>query len=182
MPQEARLQDVGSGHAPAADGWFTVNLADAAWIVNPAFGARCLFEADARVLRERPDLSVQRFEQLGIAVAVLDPGTPSSLYHAESAQEDFLVLAGTCVATIEGEDRELGVWDFVHCPPGTAHSFLATGAEPCVLLMVGARPPEGKTYDYPLEDTTSPHEALARYPHWEPGRPSAWDALPWNRD
>jgi len=179
MPHEARLEDAGSGLTPAGPGWFVVNVADAAWVVNPAFGARCLFEADPRVVRDRPDLSVQRFEQLGIAISVIVPGTPSSLYHAESAQEDFLVLAGTCVATVDGVERTLRPWDFVHCPPGTAHVFVATGDEPCVLLMVGARPPGGKTFDYPREGTTSPHEALARYPHWRPGRPAG--PLPWDQ-
>ena len=179
MTQEARLEDVGSGLAPTTPGWFVVNVRDAAWLTNPAFGARCLFEADARVVRGRPGLEVQRFEQLGIAVAIFEPGTPSSLHHAESAQEDFLVLAGTCTALIEAEERQLRAWDFVHCPPGTEHRFVATGDEPCALLMAGARPPGGKTYRYPDENTSSPQEALSKYPHWTRGRPAArgpWDA------
>jgi uncharacterized cupin superfamily protein len=140
---------------------------EAAWVSNEAFGARCLFEADVPVLRGRPDLEPQRFGQLGITLAVLEPGKPSGLYHAESAQEDFLVLSGECIARVEGEERLLRRWDFLHCPPGTAHVFVG-GDEPCVLLMVGARVTD-KTFDYPDHGTTSPREAYAGHPHWQPG-------------
>ena len=100
---QARLEDVGSGLAPVSPGWFVVNVRDAAWVTNEAFGARCLFEADVPVLRERPDIEPQRFQHLGIKLAVFDPGQPSGLYHADSAEEDFLVLRGECVARIEAE-------------------------------------------------------------------------------
>ena len=136
---QARLEDVGSGLAPVSPGWFVVNVRDAAWVTNEAFGARCLFEADVPVLRERSDLKPQRFQQLGIKLAVLDPGQPSGLYHADSAEEDFLVLRGECVARIEAEERRLRQWDFLHCAPGTHHGFVGAGEGPCVLLMVAAR-------------------------------------------
>ena len=45
-----------------------------------------------QTLRERPDIAPQRFSDLGITLAVLEPGRASGLYHAESAQEDFLIL------------------------------------------------------------------------------------------
>jgi uncharacterized cupin superfamily protein len=178
---EARLEDVGSGLAPVSDGWFVVNMQDAAWLTNAAFGARCVFQSDGRVLRNRPDLAERRFPDLGITVAVLEPGRPSGLYHAESAQEDFLVLAGECLAIVEGEERRLRQWDFLHCPAGTAHVFVGAGDAQCVLFMVGARTP-GKTFVYPRSDaalrhgagveeqTTSPHEAYGSFPHWQPGR------------
>jgi uncharacterized cupin superfamily protein len=141
---------------------------DAAWVTNEAFGARCLFEADVPVLRERPDLEPIRFEHLGVRLAVLEPGKPSGLYHSDSAQEDFLVLRGECVARIEDEERTLRQWDFFHCAPGTRHGFVGAGESPCVLLMVGARTP-GREVDYPDHGTSSPQEAYADYPHWRPG-------------
>ena len=122
-------------------GWFVVNVRDAAWVTNEAFGARCLFEADVPVLRGRPDLEPQRFQHLGIKLAVFDPRQPSGLYHADSAEEDFLVLRGECAARIGAEERRLRQWDFLHCAPGTYHGFVGAGDGPCVLLMVGpARP------------------------------------------
>jgi quercetin dioxygenase-like cupin family protein len=161
VPQ-ARLKDVGSGLAPVSPGWFTVNVRDAAWITNEAFGARCLFEAGS------PEVEARRFEHLGIKLAVFDPGQPSGFYHADSAEEDFLVLQGECVARIEGEERLLRQWDFFHCAPGTHHGFVGAGSGQCVLLMVGARIP-GRTFDYPGQNARSSQEAYAGEPQWRPG-------------
>src|SRR5207247_8134780 len=121
MSEEAHLEAVDSGLAPLTGGWFVVNVRDAAWLTNEAFGARCVFEADRRVLRRRPDLEVRRFGDVGFALAVIAPGQPSGMYHAESNQENFLILAGECLLLVEGEERLLRAWDFVHCPPGTEH-------------------------------------------------------------
>ena len=188
--REARLESVDSGLVPAEEGWFVVNLRDAAWLRHDTFGAGCGFEAGASAVRSRPELQVRRFPEIGIRVVVLAPGRPSTLYHAESAQEDFLVLAGECLLLVEGEERPLRAWDFFHCPPGTRHAFVGAGEGPCVLLMVGARPAErsilyadselARSHDAGAErETTSPAEAYAPYPHWRPGRPDGWDRLPW---
>jgi len=48
MVEEARLEDVGSGLAPVSAGWFVVNVADAAWLRNDAFGNRCNLESSKR--------------------------------------------------------------------------------------------------------------------------------------
>jgi uncharacterized cupin superfamily protein len=121
---------------------------------------------------------------------VLEPGKPSGVYHAESCQEDFLVLAGTCLLVIEEHERELRAWDFVHCPAGTRHVFIGTGDGPCVILMTGARR-EGRTIVYPRSETAlahkagvetetdSPPEAYAPFPSWRVARPGAWADLPW---
>jgi uncharacterized cupin superfamily protein len=61
------------------------------------------------------------------------------MYHRENDQEDFLVLAGEALAIVEGEERPLRRWDFVHCPAGTNHVLVGAGAGPCVVLAVGAR-------------------------------------------
>ena len=93
-----------------ADTWFVVNAAeaDAGWVERAGFGKRCLLEPDNG-----------RFEQVGIHLSVIEPGDRSTLYHAEEAQEDFLVLRGSCTAIVEEQERSLEQWDFVHCPPGT---------------------------------------------------------------
>ena len=190
MVEKAPLEEVGSGLAPTGPGWFVVNAAEAAWVRNDAFGARCTFEASPRVLAERPDLEPQQFAETGYTLAVLEPGKPTGMYHAESCQEDFLVLAGTCLLLIEEQERPLRAWDFVHCPGGTRHIFVGVGEEPCVILMVGARR-EGKTILYPRSETAlargagvetetgRPPEAYAPFPAWRLGRPDAWAGLPW---
>jgi uncharacterized cupin superfamily protein len=188
--EEARLDDVGSGLTPLSPGWFVVNVGVAAWLRHDAFGGRCVFESNGRVLAERPDAAPQMFSDTGFTLAVLEPGKPSGLFHAESAQEDFLVLAGSCLLLVEDDERPLRAWDFVHCPAGTRHTFIGTGDGPCVLFMIGARR-EGKAIVYPVaehalaraagveEETSSPRDAYASFGHWQLGRPGAWSELPW---
>ena len=77
--------------------------------------------------------------------------------------------------------------------PNTTHSFVGAGDGPCVVLMVGARTDAG-TILYPRDETAlehdagveqetpSPQEAYAKFPHWRLERPDGWDALPWNRE
>jgi uncharacterized cupin superfamily protein len=190
MVDEASLEDVGVGLAPLGDGWFVVNVGEAAWLRNDAFGGRCVFESSPPVLRKRPDLEPCTFPDLGFGLAVLEPGKPSGLYHAESNQEAFLVLAGECLLLVEGEERLLRAWDFLHCPPSTEHAFVGAGEAPCVLLMTGARTRE-RSMVYPRSDlarrhgagverqTTSAGEAYAPFPHWQPGRPASSNRLPW---
>lgn len=190
MIDEARLEEVGSGLAPVSPGWFAVNVGETAWVRNEAFGGRCVFESSPRVLAERPDIEPQRFTENGFTLAVLEPAKPSGLYHAESCQEDFLVLAGTCLLVIEEQERPLRAWDFVHCPPGTRHTFIGTGDAPCVIIMIGARR-AGKTISYPVSqtavahgagvdtETAQPAEAYAPFTSWRLGRPPAEADLPW---
>jgi uncharacterized cupin superfamily protein len=190
MPQEAQLVHTAAGLVPQGDGWFVVNARDAAWLRNDAFGARCAFEADGRIVQEQPSLRVQQHPELGIRLHVLEPGKPSTMYHRESGQEAFLVLRGECLLIVEGDERPLRPWDFFHCPAGTTHSFVGAGDGPCVILMVGVRREEGEIL-YPRDDaalargagvereTPSPREAYAPFEHWRLGRPGSWSELPW---
>jgi len=160
--------------------WFVVNVRDARWRRHHAFGASCRFED-----REKP------FEQLGVNIRVLQPGEPNCLYHSESLQEDFLVLSGECLLLVDGEERPLQAWDFVHSPPGTEHVFVGAGDGPCAILMAGARS-EDERLHYPVSevarrhgasaerDTTDPEEAYAPFgPPPKEERPDRWDELPW---
>ena len=192
MPDEARLVDTGAGLAPQGDGWFVVNVADVAWMRHDKFGARTNFEADGRLVNERPELHVQHHPQLGIRVHVLEPGEPSTMYHRESGQEGFLVLSGECLLIVEGQERHLRVWDFFHAAPGTTHAFVGAGDGPCVMLMVGARSEEG-TILYPRDETAlkhgagveegtdQPNVAYSPFGHSRLGRPDSWGELPWSR-
>ena len=142
------------------------------------------------MLSERPDVDPQQFDQTGFTLAVLEPGKPTGMYHAEGSQEDFLVLAGECLLLVEEEERPLRAWDFVHCPAGTSHTFVGAGPRPCVIFMIGARR-DGDTIVYPRSDaalahgagvetqTPAPSEAYAPFPAWRLGRPGATGDLPW---
>ncbi len=164
------------------DGWFVVSVPEAAWVTNEVLGDACVFEGD--------DVS---FPELGYTIAVLQPGQSGGRYHGEGNQEDFLVLHGECVLVIEGEERHLRAWDFVHCPPHTEHGFVGAGDGPCVIFMAGSRVDgfPAKSVVYPRnevalrhgvgveETTTVPAEAYAPFPKWKPGPPASWAGLPW---
>ena len=179
MIEEARLEPVESGLAPVTAGWFVVNARDAAWMNNDATQACCIFESDDFVLDGRPDLEEQTFAQLGFTLRVLMPGKPNGMYHAETDEEDFLVLSGECIAIVEGQERRMRQWDFLHSPPGTEHTTVGAGNEPCAILMVGTRSPEhainyivdavAARYGASVEHATnSPAEAYAGRPPFRP--------------
>jgi uncharacterized cupin superfamily protein len=163
MVPEAPLEQTEEGVVVTGEGWFVVNAKDARWWHSDTFGSVQDFEGKTD------------FPDLGINIHVLEPGQPSCMYHGENAQEDFLVLSGDCLLLVEGEERPLGQWDFVHCPAWTQHVFVGAGSGPCVILMVGARPQKEELL-YPVADvalrhnagveqeTTSGDEAYARFP------------------
>jgi uncharacterized cupin superfamily protein len=173
---EARMERTDYGMTPVAEGWFAVNVRDAAWVRNDKFGAACVFEGDA-----------VSFPQIGYTLAVLGAGQANGLYHREDDQEDFLVLSGECVAIIEGEERRLRAWDFLHCPPGTEHIFVGAGDGPCVIFMAGARAHRGSAV-YTRSEAALRHGAgveaetsvapYAPFPKWRPGPPASFDGLP----
>jgi glyoxylate utilization-related uncharacterized protein len=69
------------------------------------------------------------FPMLGSSIQVLSPGEPNSMYHWETEQEDFLVLSGEALLIVEGQERKLRQWDFVHCSPEARHVFVGAGTD-----------------------------------------------------
>jgi uncharacterized cupin superfamily protein len=171
----AAIEQRSTGRLPADGGWFILNLAEIGWQAVPGGGTWCAFES--------PNA---RSPVLGIGVHVLEPGEAPGFYHAESGQEGFLVLSGECIAIVEGEERHMRAWDYLHCPPGTAHITVGAGDAPCAILMVGSRSTD-RSIRYPVDaaaarygksvadETTSPGVAYA-------GRPPITEApSPWPR-
>jgi uncharacterized cupin superfamily protein len=140
-------------------------------------------------LRGRPDLGEQTFPAAGFTLRVVSPGQPATLYHAETnQQEDFLILMGECILLIEGEERPLRAWDFVHCPAGTAHTFVGAGDGPCVILGAGNRTEDSITVrprsDLALRHGAGVEEETMSFPHavygdWRLESPERWNELPW---
>ena len=127
MVPEAPLEQTEHGLVPGGDGWYVLNARASRWYYVTGRGAFCDLEGE------------QNFPQLGINVQVLGPGEAMAMYHWEADQEDFLVVAGEALLIIEGEERPLRTWDFVHCPPNTKHTIVGAGDGPCVVIAVGAR-------------------------------------------
>ena len=128
---EASLEKTDHGLVAKGDGWYVLNGRDTRWYYVEGRGAYCDFEGDAE------------FAQLGFNVQVLAPGEAMAMYHWEADQEDFLVVSGQALLIVEGEERPLRAWDFVHCPPLTKHTLVGAGDARCVVLAVGARQHQG---------------------------------------
>ena len=146
--------------------WLIVNVADAPALRHEQAGSYVRFESP-----EAP------FPEIGVNIHVLQPGEPNAKYHAEAAQEDFLVLSGECLVIIDGEERLLRSWDFVHCPAGTEHVFVGAGQGPCAILMIGARGP-GRGVHYPVNETAARHGASVTAPISSPAEAYA----DWSRE
>jgi uncharacterized cupin superfamily protein len=172
---EAPLEQTNVGLAPTGDGWYVLNMRDAEWRHADGRGAVCVVSDDFEGWRRESD-------QLGVNPFVLRPGEPMAMYHWEADQEDFLVITGEAVLIVEGEERKLRAWDFVHCPPHTRHVIVGAGTDPCLVIAVGARAHDGEadSLGFPAdgaakrhgasveEDTTDGGVAYSRVPGREP--------------
>jgi uncharacterized cupin superfamily protein len=179
VTREARLEPRPEGLTAVTDGWFVTNVRDGPWVTNEVLGAAAIFEGE-----EAP------FPQVGYTLGVFQPGESGGMYHHESNQEDFLVLAGEAILIVEGEERLLKAWDFFHCPPGTDHIIVGAGDGPCAVFMTGSRIAPKETL-YPRDETALRHGAgveegtpdrnvaYAPYPKWQPGPPPSFGGLPW---
>ena len=149
MVPEAPLEQTEHGLVPAGKGWFVLNAREARWQDEGPLGVMCFFEGDVG------------FPQLGINLNVLEPGQPMCMYHWEADQEDFLVLSGEALLIVEGEERPLRAWDFVHCPPEAKHVIVGAGDSRCLLLAVGARDKSvGENWGgYTVDETAAKHGA-----------------------
>jgi uncharacterized cupin superfamily protein len=143
---EADLARTEHGLVPQSEGWFVLNAREAVWEENDVMGSGTGFENFE-----------SRFPDIGVNIIVLEPGQPNCMYHGEVDQEDFLVLDGECLLLVEGEERRLGRWDFVHCPPWTEHVFVGAGGRPCAILMIGGR--RGTDIVYPVVDVATRYGA-----------------------
>ena len=164
MVDEAPLRETKFGLVADVDGWFVVNARGARWRESEPFGAYCDFEG------KRP------FRQIGVNISVLEPGQSLGYYHRENGQEGFLVVAGECLLVVEGEERPLRTWDFVHSPPGTEHMIVGAGTGRSVVIAVGARGLPRKGLVYPVSEVARKHGVSAKRETTKPGE--AYAGLP----
>jgi uncharacterized cupin superfamily protein len=167
---KAELVETENGLVPRGEGWFVLNAREAQWWERKGRGSLCEFEGAGFE-------GALDFHQLGVNLTRLEPGEPMAMYHWEADQEGFLVLVGEPLLIVEGEERSLRPWDFVHCPPATKHTILGAGDGPCLILAVGARDRStGEDWGaYTVDaaalrhgagvesETTAPPEAYARF-------------------
>jgi len=152
---EADLEQTDAGLVPKSAGWFVLNARDGRWFDKPGQG-------HSHPLTGSDEYEAESFfPMLGMAIRVMQPGEVSTTYHWETEQEDFLVLAGEAIAIIEGQERSITQWDFVHCPPETRHAFVGAGDGPCVLLCASSRQfqKDGPWGYYSVDETAARHNA-----------------------
>ena len=163
---EAQLRRTDAGLEPVGDGWYIVNVADAAGSISPTFGGSVPLAGYREDAWAAPELAVN--------IRLLQPGEPNAYYHRENLDEAFLVLRGECLAIVEEQERPLRKGDFLFAPAGAAHIFVGAGDGPCAILMISRRiPEEDEVLEYPASEvaarhgasvkqtTTSPEEAYA---------------------
>ena len=142
---EAKLARAEGGWLePDGDGWYVLNAEDAKWLTNE-MGGYCSFEGQ------------ERFPEFGLNLNRLPPGAPMAMYHHEPYQEGFLVLDGEAVLIIEGEERALKRWDYVHCPRDVPHVIVGAGDGALVLAVGNRVGPRG--VGYPVDETALKHGA-----------------------
>ena len=137
MVPESKLENTEHGLTSTGEGWYVLNMREAEWRHADGRGGVCVVADDFEGWRRESD-------QLGVNPFVLGPGEPMAMYHWEADQEDFLVVSGEAVLVIEGEERQLRAWDFVHCPPNTKHVIVGAGSGPGLVIAVGARAHDGQ--------------------------------------
>jgi len=138
------------------EGGYVLNIKDAAWKGHDRFGRSANLERG------------ERFSDVGIHLFMLTPGNPNCRYHRESAQENFLVLSGSCKLLMNDTERQLAVWDFVHCPPGVSHVLVGTGDSPAVVLAIGHRQGAEHELYYPASELAAKYGAQAPEPTPDP--------------
>jgi mannose-6-phosphate isomerase-like protein (cupin superfamily) len=168
MVPEAELEQTEAGLVPASEGWFVLNAREARWVRREGRGH------SVPLTGWTPYEAETFFPQLG---------EPIGMYHWEADPEDFLVLAGEALLLVEGEERPLEQWDFVHCPPGTQHMIVGAGEGSCAILAMSAREHQAGDWGaYTVdelalrhgagvqEETSDAEVAYARFPAPEPMR------------
>ena len=66
--------------------------------------------------------------------------------------------SGECIAIVEGEERRMRRWDYLHSPPGTEHITVGAGDEPCAILMFGS-PDLSRKVEWIANETAAKHGA-----------------------
>ena len=144
---EAPFEETEHGPVCKGEGWFLVNARDVRWRESKGRGVSSNFGGDTL------------FDQLGVGITVVGPGEPTTMYHWESNEEDFIVVRGGGVAVLDGHELPLAQWDVVHCPPRTAHV-----ADPVAARLGAARE----------RNTDDTREAYKRFGPREPVRYGGW--------
>ena len=125
---EAEIVTTQHGDVPLGQGWYVLNAQRAPLQHSPGFGGSDLsFQGDAGSPRWA---STSACSSPGAVLHVPPRGPPRRASSSSS---------GCCLAIVEGHERTLEAWDFLHSPGGTEHVLVGAGDGPCVIVAFGAR-------------------------------------------
>jgi uncharacterized cupin superfamily protein len=119
-------------------------------------------------LKNMPENSIDRFgpmttlflglaagsEKLYVNIDYVEPGAKSTKYHTHSTQEEFfLILNGSGILRMNGEEHPVAKGDFVAKPAGKgiAHQFINNGTDVLEILDCGLQTNDDVA-TYPDED------------------------------
>ena len=176
---ESPLEPTDEGLVPAGEGWFVVNAGDARWLRREGRGS-CL------PLTGWTEEEVGRyFPQVGLNVFVLAPGDTIGMYHRETDQEGFLVVAGEPSSSSRAKSGRCEPGTTCTARPARRTSCSVPATPSCVIVAVGAR--EHQTGDwgaYTVDETARRHgvgvdeettDARIAYARFPPARPVRYE-------
>ena len=123
---EAQLKQTELGLVPAGPGLVRAQRARGDWIRARSAGRT----PTSRATRSSPSSASASRSSV--------PASAASTT-ASAARRTSSWSPASASSSIEGEERRLKAWDFVHCPPWTNHVFVGAGDGPCAIVMVGNR-------------------------------------------
>jgi len=92
-------------------------------------GALAEMVLDSRILKE-----------LGFfAIAILPPGNEIEP-HRDVMEEIYFILEGKGEMLVDDERRDVESGCAIWIPTGSLHGLVNTGADPCVIIVIAARP------------------------------------------
>ena len=158
---EAQLKQTELGLVPAGPGWFVLNAREATWIRSESAG-------------RTPSSRARRSSASSASASRSSAPASAASTTASAARRTSSSSPASASSIIEGEERRLKAWDFVHCPPWTNHVFVGAGDGPCAIVMVGNRVggfevvyaanEVAAKYEASVpKDTSSPDEAYAGF-------------------
>jgi uncharacterized cupin superfamily protein len=105
-------------------------------MTEPEFTTAAIDPTTAELFRPlRSELGVESF---GINQITLQPGQRMRVHLHERQDEVYVVLEGTLTLIVEGTEHALGAGTLARVGPQTRRQIGNRGAEPTVLLVIGA--------------------------------------------
>jgi len=105
-------------------------------------------------------LTRAQFGSQNLAVTWVDcaPGSEQRL-HAEAQEQVYVIVSGTGLMRVAGEEQEVGAGTLVYVPPGNPHAIRNTGGETLTYVSATAPP-----FDLDALEADQAYAAPAQHP------------------